>query len=92
MVVVAMVVVVEMIVAVLRFGSSQFSDLILTSITPWPGRLQQKQTAFEDKKRRRKEHLAVFEKQVQVLGRLVEVYETMSAHLPSLCKYVNLLR
>jgi len=41
---------------------------------------------------RREGKIAVFQKQQEVLQRLMEVYKLMSENLPTLCKYINLLR
>ena len=48
-------------------------------------RLRQKQLRREEKK-------ALFNRQTNVLERLLGVYKVMSGELPSLCKYINLLR
>jgi len=41
---------------------------------------------------RREKKLALFNKRVELLGRLLEVYKIMSEQLPALSKYINLLR
>jgi len=52
---------------------------------------ERRREALTSKQARREQKNVLFQKQTNVLERLLEVYHIMSEQLPLLCKYINLL-